>query len=87
EGLFNSALDLARQQGARAWELRAAISLTRLWQRRGRVGPASGLLASVVQQFTDRSATADMRDAQELLVQVAPIDNGLPPANRLRQTA
>jgi hypothetical protein len=87
EGLFNSALDLARQQGARAWELRAAISLTRLWQRRGRVGPASGLLASVVQQFTDRSATADMRDAQELLAQVAPIDNGLPPANRLRQTA
>ena len=47
EGLFNSALDLARQQGARAWELRAAISLTRLWQRSGRVPQASGLLAGV----------------------------------------
>lgn len=87
EGLFNNALDLARQQGALAWELRAAISLTRLWQRSGRVSQASGLLAGVLQQFTDRTATADMQDAQELLAQVAPVDVRQPPATGWRHTA
>ena len=87
EGLFNTALEVARQQGALAWELRAAISLTRLSQRRGQSGIGGALLAGVMQQFRDSAATADMVEARELLAQVAPVGNRPVPASRRRESA
>jgi hypothetical protein len=87
EGLFNSALELAREQGALAWELRAAISLTRLSQRRGQPGIGGGLLAGVMQQFREGAATADLVEARELLAQVTPGDKRQPPVFRRRESA
>ena len=67
EEWFIRSLDLARRQGALAWELRAATSLTRLWHGHRRTVEARALLAEVYGKFTEGFATADMRAAQELL--------------------
>jgi len=64
---FQQALAIARQQQARAWELRAATSLARLWQQRGKRDDARSLLALVYSGFTEGFDTADLRDAQVLL--------------------
>jgi class 3 adenylate cyclase/predicted ATPase len=61
------ALTLARQQQAKAWELRAAISLGRLWQQQGQRTEAAALLAPLYRQFTEGFATADLQEAKALL--------------------
>jgi predicted ATPase len=64
---FERALALARQSQARAWELRAATSLARLWQQQGRCEAARVLLAPVYDWFTEGFDTADLREAKALL--------------------
>jgi predicted ATPase len=67
EACFQRALDVARHQQAKSWELRAATSLARLWQRQGKRAEARELLAPIYGWFTEGFDTADLRDAQTLL--------------------
>jgi predicted ATPase/DNA-binding winged helix-turn-helix (wHTH) protein len=66
EGLFLRALDWAGRQQALAWELRAAMSLARLWRDRHRATEARELLGPVYGRFTEGFATADLRQAKNL---------------------
>jgi predicted ATPase len=67
EECFQQALDIARRQQAKSWELRAAMSLSRLWQRQGRQEEARQLLAEVYDWFTEGFDTADLQEAKALL--------------------
>ena len=64
---FQRALTLARHQQARAWELRAAMSLSRLWQHQGQRTAAYELLAPIYGWFTEGFDTADLQEARALL--------------------
>jgi predicted ATPase/class 3 adenylate cyclase len=64
---FRQALDIARRQEAKSWELRAATSLARLWQSQGKRQDAYDLLAPVYEWFTEGFDTADLQDARALL--------------------
>jgi predicted ATPase len=61
------ALTLARNQQAKSWELRAALSLSRLWQQCGKRQEAHRLLAEVYAWFSEGFDTADLWDTQVLL--------------------
>jgi adenylate cyclase len=67
EVVFLRALDVARRQQAKALELRAALSLARLWQGQGQPTAASQLLAGIYNWFTEGFDTADLQEAQALL--------------------
>jgi hypothetical protein len=67
ETCFHQALDVARRRQAKALELRAAMSLSRLWQDQGKRDPARQLLAPVYGWFTEGFDTADLQEAQALL--------------------
>src|SRR2546428_4515431 len=67
EACFQQALAIARRQQAKSWELRAALSLSRLWQRQGKRQEASDLLAPIYGWFTEGFDTADLQDARALL--------------------
>src|SRR2546425_11680131 len=67
ETCFRQALDVACQQQAKSWELRAAMSLSRLWQRQGKHAAARQLLAEVYGWFTEGFDTADLQEARALL--------------------
>jgi predicted ATPase len=71
ETCFRQALEVARHQQAKSWELRAAMSLSRLWQRQGKRAEAYELLAPVYNWFTEGFDTADLQDARALLEAVA----------------
>jgi tetratricopeptide (TPR) repeat protein len=64
---FQQALDVARRQQARSLELRAAMSLSRLWQRQGKSTKARALLAPLYGWFTEGFDTPDLQDARALL--------------------
>jgi predicted ATPase len=64
---FVRALDIARRQQARSWELRAATSLSRLWQHQGKRQAAYDLLTPVYSWFTEGFDTADLQEARTLL--------------------
>ena len=64
---FQQALDVARQQQAKSFELRAATSLARLWQQQGKRAEAHELLAPIYGWFTEGFDTADLQDAKALL--------------------
>jgi class 3 adenylate cyclase/predicted ATPase len=64
---FHHALDLARNQHAKSFELRAATSLARLWQQQGKRQEAYDLLAPVYNWFTEGFDTADLQEAKALL--------------------
>jgi predicted ATPase len=61
------ALDVARRQEAKALELRAAVSLSRLWQQQGKQAEARALLAPIYGWFTEGFDTADLQEAKALL--------------------
>ena len=67
ETCFQHAMTIAQNQGAKAWELRTATSLARLWQHQGKRPQARDLLASVYTWFTEGFDTLDLRDAKALL--------------------
>jgi class 3 adenylate cyclase/predicted ATPase len=64
---FIQALEIARRQQARSWELRAAMSLSRLWQRQGKGTEARELLAPVYNGFSEGLDSADLREGKALL--------------------
>ena len=67
ETYFHKAIEIAREQEAKSWELRAATSLARLWQEQGKRVEAYELLAPVYEWFTEGFDTADLKDAKALL--------------------
>jgi predicted ATPase/predicted Ser/Thr protein kinase len=67
ESCFRQAIEVARQQGAKSWELRAAISLSRLWMQQGRRDEARQLLTPVYQWFAEGFDTADLKEARALI--------------------
>jgi predicted ATPase len=67
EACFRQALDIARRQEAKALELRAAMSLSRLWQQQGKLTEARELLAEIYGWFTEGFDTADLQEAKALL--------------------
>jgi predicted ATPase len=71
EGHFERALAVARQQQAKSWELRAAMSLARLWRDQGKVQEARELLAPVYSWFTEGFDTRDLKEARVLLEELA----------------
>ena len=72
EEYFERALGVASQQQAKSWELRAAMSLARLWRDQGKVSEARELLAPVYGWFTEGFDTRDLKEAKALLEQLAP---------------
>jgi predicted ATPase len=71
EAAFRRALDVARRQQEKALELRAALSLSRLWQEQGKRTEARELLAPIYAWFTEGFDTADLQEAQRLLEKLA----------------
>jgi predicted ATPase len=71
EASLRMALAIACEQGTRGFELRAAISLARLWGEQGRRGEAGDLLAPVYGWFTEGFDTVDMKEAKALLDELA----------------
>ena len=71
EDSFRTALAIAREQGTRSYELRAATSLARLWGGKGRRGEAHDLLAPLYASFTEGFDTPDLKDAKALLDELA----------------
>jgi predicted ATPase len=67
EACFQYALTIARRQQAKSWELRAALSLSHLWQRQGKRAAARALLAPLYGWFTEGFDTADLQEARALL--------------------
>ena len=67
EACFHKAIDIARQQQAKSWELRAVMSLSRLWQRQGKKDEARQLLAEIYGWFTEGFETKDLQEAKALL--------------------
>ena len=67
ESCFLRALDTARREQAKSWELRAATSLSRLWRSQGKKAEARQLLAETYGWFTEGFDTPDLRDAKALL--------------------
>ena len=68
---FERALSIARQQRAKSWELRAAMSMARLWRDQGKRKEARDLLAPVYSWFTEGFDTLDLKEAKALLDELA----------------
>jgi predicted ATPase len=71
ETCFRRALDVARCQQATSLELRAAMSLSRLWRQQGKLEEACQLLTPIAGRFTEGTDTADLQEARALLDQLA----------------
>ena len=67
EAYFQRALVIARTQQAKSWQLRAAMSLARLWCAQEKVDDARNLLAPIYGSFTEGFATLDLKEAKALL--------------------
>ena len=71
EKCFDHALAVARQQQTKSWELRAAMSMARLWRDQGKPQQAHELLAPVYSWFTEGFDTLDLKEAKALLDELA----------------
>ena len=67
EACFLKAIEIAKRQQAKSWELRAATSLARLWQRQGRPAEAHQTLSEIYNWFTEGFDTPDLQEAKALL--------------------
>jgi predicted ATPase len=67
---FRNAIDMARRQSAKSWELRATTSLSRLLASQGRRDEARTMFAEIYGWFTEGFETADLRGARQLLEQL-----------------
>ena len=66
-----NALEVARAQDAKGWELRAATSLARLWEAQGKTAEARELLAPIYAWFTEGFDTQNLKDARALLEELS----------------
>lgn len=71
EACFHKSIEIARRQQSRAWELRATVSLARLWLTQGKRDGARDALAAVYDAYTEGFTTPDLVAAEELLGQLA----------------
>jgi predicted ATPase len=71
EAYFERALAVAREQQAKSWELRAAMSMARLWRDQGRRPQARDILAPVYGWFTEGFGTLDLKQAKAMLDELA----------------
>ena len=71
EACFQQALAIARHQRAKSWELRAAMSLSRLWQQQGKRADAYQLLAPIYGWFTEGFDTAELQQDKAQLEELA----------------
>jgi predicted ATPase len=71
EVCFYKAIDVARRQEAKSWELRATASLARLWQKQGKLDAARTMLAHVYNWFTEGFDTKDLQEAKALLEELS----------------
>jgi predicted ATPase len=71
EVCFQQALAVARGRQAKSWELRAAMSLSRLWQQQGQRAQADDLLTPIYGWFTEGFDTADLQEAKALLEELS----------------
>ena len=67
ESCFHQAIEIARRQQAKSWELRALLSLSRWWQLQGKRAEAQQILAEIYGWFTEGFDTADLKEAKALL--------------------
>jgi predicted ATPase len=67
EACFHKAIDIARKQQAKMWELRATVSLARLWRQQGKRDEARQMLAEIYHWFTEGFNTVDLKEAKGLL--------------------
>jgi predicted ATPase len=67
EAWLQRALDVARRQEAKSLELRAAMSLSQLWQQQGKQAEARALLTPIYAWFTEGFDTVDLQEARALL--------------------
>ena len=67
EACFQKAIEVARSQSAKSLELRAVISLARLWQKQDKTKQAHRILAKIYSWFTEGFDTADLQEAKTLL--------------------
>jgi len=67
EKCFRQAIEIARRQQAKMWELRTTMSLARLWQQQGRQQEAHKVLSSAYNWFTEGFDTKDLQEARVLL--------------------
>ena len=71
EACFHKAIEIARRQQAKSLELRAVMSLCRLWQQQGKKEEARQLLAEIYGWFTEGFDTRDLQEAKALLAALA----------------
>ncbi len=71
ESCFQHAIEVARQQSAKSWELRATMSLSRLWQQQGKREEARLMLAEIYGWFTEGFDTPDLKEAKALLEELS----------------
>ncbi|TEU21724.1 MAG: hypothetical protein E3J21_01880, partial [Anaerolineales bacterium] len=71
EASFHKAIEVARRQQAKSWELRATVSLCRLWRKQGRVDEARPMLAEIYGWFTEGFDTPDLQEARALLEELS----------------
>jgi len=71
EGCFHKAIEIARQQQAKSLELRAVMSLSRLWQQQGKKDEARQLLAEIYGWFTEGFDTKDLQEAKALIEELS----------------
>jgi predicted ATPase len=67
EASLQKAIEVARRQQAKSWELRATVSLSRLWQEQGRIDEARQMLAEIYGWFTEGFDTPDLKEARAVL--------------------
>jgi predicted ATPase len=67
ETYFHKAIDIAHRQSAKSLELRAVMSLSRLWQQQGKKEEARQMLAEIYGWFTEWFDTVDLKEAKALL--------------------
>ena len=85
EAYFRQAIDLARRQRAKSLELRAVISLSRLWQQQGKTEHAHALLSEIYGWFTEGFETKDLQEAKALLNDLAVPPSSLPKKEHQRR--
>ena len=77
ERCFQTAIEVARQQHAKSFELRAVTSLARSWHAQGKSSDAASLLAECYGWFTEGFETADLKEARRLLAATGAVHTGV----------